>query len=252
MRTQLLSDLHFEFHHDGGGTLAADCAAPDVDVLVLAGDIAVAEGIEPALKLFSERYPQVLYVHGNHEFYGSTRSKVVDLTREACARLGNVHWLDCDVVELSGQRFLGTPLWFAASEEATRYKRYLNDFAQIADYETWVYEEHRRARTFLEEELRAGDIVVTHHLPVLASVLQRFKSSPLNCYFVSDLEQLIRERNPALWMHGHTHGSVDLTVGSTRVLCNPFGYVRREENRYFQAQSVIELPGVGASLVAGT
>ena len=53
MRIQLLSDLHFEFQRDNGRTLAQACHAPDVDVLVLAGDIAVADGIAHALELFS-------------------------------------------------------------------------------------------------------------------------------------------------------------------------------------------------------
>jgi Icc-related predicted phosphoesterase len=240
MRIQLLSDLHFEFHRDGGAALVADCFAP-ADVLVLAGDIAVAEGIAPALTLFSERYPQVVYVHGNHEFYGSTRSVVAQLTREACARLGNVHWLDGDVVELGGQRFLGAPLWFAESDGAKRYQSFMNDFAQIEGFHAWVYSEHARARAFFEAQLRAGDVVVTHHLPTWASVPARFRGNPLNCYFVADVEPLIHERGPALWMHGHTHDVVDLVVGSTRVLCNPFGYVGVEENPAFNEKYVIDL-----------
>ena len=74
--------------------------------------------------------------------------------------------LDCDVVELGGQRFLGTPLWFAPSDDATRYRSALSDFTQIHDYDAWVYAENQRARRFFEAELRAGDVVVTHHLPV--------------------------------------------------------------------------------------
>jgi Icc-related predicted phosphoesterase len=29
---------------------------------------------------------------------------------------------------------------------------------------------------------------------------------------------------PALWLHGHTHGSCDYKLGDTRVVCNPMGY----------------------------
>jgi hypothetical protein len=65
--------------------------------------------------------------------------------------------------------------------------------------------------------------------------------SPLNCYFVCDPEPLILKRKPALWLHGHTHGSVDLVVGATRVRCNPFGYARVEENQGFAAKCVLEL-----------
>src|SRR5688500_17903140 len=126
MRLQLLSDLHFEFHRDGGRSLVEACHATDVDVLLLAGDIAVAEGIGPALTLFAERYPHVIYVHGNHEFYGSDRASVLAHTGDLCARFGNVHFLDCDSVELEGQRFVGAPLWFASSDASLRYQHYLN------------------------------------------------------------------------------------------------------------------------------
>lgn len=241
MRIQLLSDLHFEFHRDGGRALVEHCHEPEVDVLVLAGDIAVDTGIEPALALFSARYPHVIYVHGNHEFYNSTREAVLAQTREACARLGNVHFLDCDILELHGQRFLGAPLWFAASEDATRQRRYLSDYRVIRNFESWVYREHERARTFFETEVNPGDVVITHHLPSPACVLPQYRGDSFNCYFVSDMEHVMRARRPALWMHGHTHGSVDKVVEGTRVVCNPFGYVRREENAGFRERLVLEV-----------
>jgi predicted phosphodiesterase len=241
MRIQLLSDLHFEFHRDHGRSLVDACHASDVDVLILAGDIAVAEGISSALALFAERYPHVIYVHGNHEFYGSDRASVLAHTREACARLSNVHFLDCEAVQLAGRRFLGAPLWFARSAEATRNQRQISDFSLIKDYASWVYDEHERAKAFLESETRAGDIVVTHHLPALPCVLPQYQGDPLNCYFVSDLAHVMRARQPALWMHGHTHGNVDLVCEGTRVVCNPFGYARREENRGFIERLVLDV-----------
>ena len=32
-----------------------------------------------------------------------------------------------------------------------------------------------------------------------------------------------------LWTHGHTHHEFDYMVGSTRVVCNPRGYVGYEQ-----------------------
>ena len=72
-----LSDLHFEFHRDGGAALVASLDPTRADVLVVAGDLAVADGIAPALDLLCERYAPrpVVYVHGNHELYGTTRAR---------------------------------------------------------------------------------------------------------------------------------------------------------------------------------
>lgn len=43
------------------------------------------------------------------------------------------------------------------------------------------------------------------------------------CY-ASDLTDLIVDRRPDLWMHGHVHHAVDYGVGRTRVICNPRGH----------------------------
>ncbi len=43
------------------------------------------------------------------------------------------------------------------------------------------------------------------------------------CYAL-DLTDLIRERGPDLWIHGHVHHAVNYWVGRTRVVCNPRGH----------------------------
>jgi len=112
VRVQYLSDIHVEFHADGGESFVDSLDPTGIDVLVLAGDIAVGKGIGPALDRFCTRYrdARVLYVHGNHEFYGCLREDVVAMTREACARHSDLEWLDGNVAEIRAQRFLGAPL----------------------------------------------------------------------------------------------------------------------------------------------
>jgi|CXWL01.1.fsa_nt_gi predicted phosphodiesterase len=243
MRLQYLSDLHLEFHADDGASFVASLDAAGVDVLILAGDIAVAEQIGPALARFCAHYADamVVYVHGNHEFYGTTRDQVVAMTRAACERHPNLRWLDGDVTEICGTRFLGAPLWFPDPGPARAPKMAMNDFHAIQGFENWVYNENARTIRFFEQHLRAGDVVVTHHLPAQACVAAPWKGSSLNAFFVCDLERLIRLRRPRLWVHGHTHESVDLVVGHTRIVCNPFGYVPRELNAGFQDSAVIEV-----------
>jgi predicted phosphodiesterase len=243
MRVQLLSDVHVEFHADQGVDFVRSLEPGGVDVLVLAGDIAVGQGIVPALSLFCERYRSatVVYVHGNHEYYGTDRETVVAVTHEATALNRNLVWLDSEMAEISGQRFLGGPLWFERRPEAERFKRGMADFQAITGFESWVYDENRRMKELLVKELRETDVVVTHHLPTFASVASQFSSSPLNAFFVCDVEELIEERRPRLWMHGHTHASVDERIGRTRVLCNPFGYVGWELNSGFVDALIVEI-----------
>ena len=243
MRVRLLSDIHFEFHKDDGEAFIASLDPSNVDVLVLAGDIAVAEGIGPALDRLCTRFAEstVVYVHGNHEFYGSNRDAVVEITRAAVGRHANLRWLDGDVTEIGGRRFLGAPLWFGDDPKNRVMERFMNDFNQIALFRSWVYAENARAIALFESELREGDVVVTHHLPSQACVADRWKGNALNPFFVCDVEPLIRARKPALWLHGHTHDSLDIEVGATRILCNPFGYVRIEENHNFDESMTVEI-----------
>ena len=54
----------------------------------------------------------------------------------------------------------------------------------------------------------------------------------MNPAFASNLEPLIARYQPAPWIHGHMHNSVDLTLGATRVLANPGGYDAAENPEY--------------------
>lgn len=246
LRTLVMSDLHFEFHADGGAQFVESLDPTGIDVLVLAGDIAVADGIGPALSLFAKRFSdaKVLYVHGNHEFYGTSRNFVVAETLAVVAAHSNVAWLDCDVATVDGVRFLGAPLWFRPNGRAPKHE--LSDFRMIDGYERWVYAECQRAIRFFGE-LQPGDVAISHHLPAHASVASQYVDSPFNAFFLCDIEPLIREKRPSLWVHGHTHSSVDTRVGDTRIVCNPFGYVRREQNALFNERLVIDVGGADAS-----
>jgi hypothetical protein len=165
-----------------------------------------------------------------------------DELRRAQRRQRNLRWLDAEAVSIEGVRFLGAPLWFERTPIGDAVRGAMHDFSAIRDLEDWVYRENARARAFFEAELRAEDVVVTHHLPCAASVAPRWRGSPLNAFFLCDLEALIRSRAPALWIHGHTHESVDVLVGTTRVVCNPFGYARREENPRFDPSKDVTVP----------
>ncbi|HEY9237532.1 MAG TPA: metallophosphoesterase, partial [Burkholderiaceae bacterium] len=116
MRLQLLSDLHLE--HDPS---FEPTAAPQVDVLVLAGDIGSYQagsrlsGDDFGLARFSPRrpgarWPVVLYVPGNHEFDALDFDATTARLRHLCAELG-ITWLERETVTLGSVRFIGTTLW---------------------------------------------------------------------------------------------------------------------------------------------
>jgi hypothetical protein len=108
-----------------------------------------------------------------------------------------------------------------------------SDFEAIKGFVPWVYEQNRAHVAWL---VRGGDIVVTHHLPSPRSVPATYEGDPTNVFFVCDMEKLIEKRQPALWIHGHTHESCSHTVSATTVLCNPRKYPGEENARFDQGR----------------
>jgi predicted phosphodiesterase len=252
MKLHVLSDLHLPFE-------PFERPESDADIVILAGDIARPRAaVEWALGFAKP----VLYVAGNHEFYGSS----IDGTRAELRRLcegTHVHLLDDDEILIDGVRFLGTTLWTdfelfgigerksAAMAVATRL---LRDFSRItlSESASAAFTPEDAAAFFkqhagwLEAKLaEAHDgptVVITHHAPSPRSIHPRFDGSLLNACFVSNLERLAGADRAQLWIHGHTHDSFDYSLNGTRVVCNPRGYAKDgvNENARFDPNLTIE------------
>jgi len=279
MKIQLASDLHLELlNYRRGVSYTASSSrdflprrligpVPGADVLVLAGDI--ADGAY-ACTLFadwpSERRVPIIYVAGNHEFYGHPIEPIYDKLHEGAA-LNNIHVLENDSVVIDGVRFLGTTLWTDYRLRFNRTQRQLmeycgtrlNDHFRIrtgrhAFTTNDALERHEIARAWLEAELEkpfdGKTVVVSHHAPHPLSVHPRYIGNQLNAAFVSDLADLMP--NVDLWLHGHVHDSFDYQVGRCRVVANPSGYVLNRsraidpndyefENRAFDRNLLVEL-----------
>lgn len=242
MNILVLSDLHFEFYK-GKGIFEFIEDLPEADVCILAGDVTnnleYKKNITNVLSLFCSRFNHVLFVAGNHEFYGSTRERVYEELN--AIKASNFHFLNRTSIEIDGQRFLGTTLWFPDTADARLRRNFLNDFRYIRDFDSWVYEENHNDQEFLRREMCKGDVVITHHLPSEQSVHSTYKGDPYNCYFVCEMSQLILDKQPAICGHGHTHFTADYHINKTRVVCNPFGYKGIEENREFKKDLIINI-----------
>ena len=46
----------------------------------------------------------------------------------------------------------------------------------------------------------------------------------IESYFCNDMDVDVACLEPVLWVHGHTHDSLDYMIEKTRVICNPYGY----------------------------
>jgi predicted phosphodiesterase len=227
MKLQIMSDLHLEMHADGGAAFLGALDPADVDVLVLAGDIASARDYDTLASTFAplvRKYRHVLYVPGNHEYYKTSPAEAAGNLARLAEELPAVVVPDNRVAVIEGQRFVAGTMWFRSDPVATKLRGFMTDFTVIRGFEPWVYEQNAAFERVLEAELAPGDVVLTHHLPAPGSVWPRFVGSPLNAFFVCDMTRYIEARRPKLWIHGHTHTRCDYQVGDTRVVANPLGY----------------------------
>lgn len=228
MKLRLASDLHFEFHADGGVTLINELAAGDFDVLVVAGDISNRCGFVAALSILCEALAprKLVYVLGNHEGYGGSWQSACAEAHRLGEEVENLVFLERSVAVVAQRRFVGCTLWYPHSGRIEPLDDAIADFSQIEDVRKLLPAVAPASAKFLSETVRPADIVVTHHMPHPRSISGRFAHSKINDYFLHDVSNVVEQGGATLWIHGHTHMSCDYTAGSTRVLCNPFGYAR--------------------------
>lgn len=244
MRIHILSDLHTEI-------AAYTPVVQDADVVILAGDIGVGvKGVDWAKAVFSR---PVLYVPGNHEFYGGHLSKTLAKMREAGSEFVRV--MDCDEAIIGGVRFLcatgwtdytatGNPVLAAYDASTTmrdfkkiridEYRRvYPADFADLSRAaEQWFKDK-------LAQPFDGKTVVVTHHAPSLVSLANYAGAGThLDAAYANRWEDLMA-MGVDLWVHGHTHHAVDYEIGGTRVISNPRGYPGEETG--FGADFCVEL-----------
>ncbi|MET4442834.1 Icc-related predicted phosphoesterase [Bradyrhizobium sp. GM2.2] len=264
MKIFIASDLH-------GEVWPHDYDVPeglDFDVAVFAGDVHNAH--QAVSWLTNQRAlwgKPVLFVAGNHEYYGSILEAAAARIRDA-SRGTNVHFLDADAVPvIDGVRFLGCTLWtdyrFDARDQAQgiRAGMQLNDHRLIRTSDgaefprpftpAEAYRRHVAERRWLTDRLAeehdGPTVVVTHHAPHPGSLHERYADDgAVNGAFISDLSDIIAEHQPSLWVHGHVHDTHDYTVGETRIVCNPRGYSRGgdafENSAGFIPDLVVEIP----------
>ena len=255
MRLWIFSDLHTDRDPYELPSVAADAA-------VIAGD--VTAGPE-ALAWLKARFPSlpVIYVLGNHEYYGHTlptlRKEFEEQTQGT-----NIHVLEHRRVTLGDVVFLGCTLWtdfelYGRPVDPMREAgRRMNDFRLIryfdeADGERYAaplepLDTHflnKASVAWLRKEFASlkgqKTVIVTHHAPSRRSVAERFQGNPLNPAFASGLDDLVEESGAALWVHGHVHDRFDFHLGKTRVLCNPRGYVGMDDENGFDQTLVVEV-----------
>lgn len=259
MRAHVMSDIHLEHmrKHDGDKfyeqleELHKNNHAP---LLILAGDICQVWRHEifwqSHLARIAAFYERVIYVPGNHEYYGSSFYEV-DQYLEQLENTPNLHNVivlqDGDLTSFQGQKFYGGTMWFARDGWQHWQKKGMNDFYVIKGFEPEVYLRNQKFLDGYAKHANNDLVVISHHAPTEASIAHRFQGSDLNPFFCFDMTPYLNEGTaPKLWIHGHMHDACDYThsEGKTKmqVWCNPHGYPHEGANTQFWNRIVIDIP----------
>lgn len=210
MKVAICSDLHLEF-----GTISLE-NTENADVLILSGDICVAKdmNLDDVLNLRGEndksnqlhtffqavcaRFPNVIYIMGNHEHYHGDFAKSFTVLRTCLGYLHNLYILEKETVEIGDCMFFGATLWTDMNKEDPntlyRIKSYMNDYRIIKDskekvsYKVNEYEMHEDGTydykkligvTFKEREAHfTPEKSVSEHKETLRLLKENIASKP--------------------------------------------------------------------------
>lgn len=241
MEILAISDFHEEFYKK-----SIVPALPLAKIICIAGDLAVGSLIEKRLEELCHKYPHVIYVAGNHEYYYSSFEEIDNIRHELINRFTNLYWLRESAVTINGQRFLGTTLWFPCTKEACdpTNQLALSDFSAIQDFSPRrAGELHDRAINFLTANLLPTDVVVTHHIPSWDLLDPVFAHSTINQYFIGDTGDLIQKTQPKMWIYGHTHKRLcTKRLHNTLMICTPRGYPSEWDGNLSAEHFTVEIP----------
>jgi len=241
MKLKVLSDLHIEH-----------CSACQIypvgegNVLVLAGDILCAKHFktngyihavyERFLDDCSKNYDKVLYVFGNHEYYGynyeGTKKKIKEYLPH------NFHLLDNDTVKIDDWNFIGFTFWtdfrnenalemMEAECNMNDYKviRIGGKYRKLRADDTLAF--HKESKKYLLNQLKTLNenvFVISHHAPSYQSIPQEYKKHANGAYCSNNDDLILNHPQIKYWAHGHTHTVFNYMIGDCRVICNPGGY----------------------------
>ena len=273
MKISIASDLHLEF-----GDLDFD-NSDNAEVLILSGDICVAADLDMRDRRQTElgfararserfheffercaaRFPHVIYVMGNHEYYHSDLATELDEVRRKLAHLSNLSVLEREVKTIGDVTFIGGTLWTDMNnlDALTLYhmRTMMNDFRVITNSATPVHfrtqqgefktrvgkfspedavSEHVKMKQYIQSVVQGNHdtkyVVAGHHAPSAQSIHARYAHDKImNGGYSSNLDEFILDHPQIkLWTHGHTHHPFDYQIGDTRVVCNPRGYIGHE------------------------
>jgi len=261
---RLFSDIHLELEYS--------FRIPNLkenQVIILAGDIG-SQSRSKTLNIDIENFlidtlkygSIVIYVAGNHEFWGSRIDKFHRLIREFERKNSNFYFLDNESLFINDIEFIGSTLWtdfnnedpltyleIGGSKSYGRTANTSNDYRKIKYKDNNQYRKintldtlklHKQAIRYIKSRInqKHTQFVISHYAPSEIFLdKDRYSEERKNGYkheitkyaYYSELEELAE--NFQFWAAGHTHFYVNITKNGVRYLSNPRGYANVDKYR---------------------
>lgn len=248
-----------------------DNLKPKSDVLIIAGDLGHYDAqIKGFLSSIRSYYKHIIVVLGNHDLYFLTGSifynhkghfkNRIEYLKNICNEL-DIHLLDGDSVTIENRIFYGAKGFFDLSltPDNVSKKDILNYF--ISDFSDSKYTyDHGHYRKLMggwdngylknyhsnfnidfmiESELekinnfQKADVYITHYSPVKLCTF--YDNDWDNVFYYFNGDNIIKEKKPKVWVHGHIHRQINEKVHDTQIICNPYG--SPSDNLYTELQT---------------
>ena len=231
--------MEFEYKFDGYES--------DADVMVLAGDIDNHRRIFDTLeKLYGKYGKHIIYVPGNHEYYGTSHKTMTKRFHDYCN--GHISILNNDMIVIDGVLFIGGTGWWDESNGLVYPAiKHMTDYSSILDIKNnengvvWGRECYNYFKYNLDGFLAncGYQVVCVSHNGPLNLPAPKYKYSGINTCFYNKWDDLLIEYSPAVWIYGHTHDSNRQNIYGVDLICNPKGYF--DENPEFDPKLIVEI-----------
>ncbi len=247
------SDLHMEINSN-----VQDHVKPvdqTGDILILAGDITCYRFFNPkrtdnearsmrkrfARFINSQPHEHILWLPGNHEYYGTQFHGMVEYIKELCESY------DPRLKAINNEVFMFKDLNLYCCTFWTDMDRYnpiammsvgdfMRDFQVIGNGKKKLftpddaYTEHMKSMEMIKNAYEdRGDqkfVVASHHGPSMQShSYARFGDSDVKYGYLSEYGDWIADTDILAWIHGHTHHNVDYRINETLITSAMYGYL---------------------------
>ena len=248
MHIQYLSDIHLEFLNDRQTEILCDKIFSIAPIMILSGDIGnpYKSSYEIFLTNMSNKFEQIFIICGNHEYYYNYIEETKIHIKNICNKFSNIIFLDNNAYEYKDYLFVGSTLW----SQINNKKIEINDTSVIKNFSVDNYMTlHNICINYITNVLEICTnkkiIMITHHLPSLTLIDNKYKTPEYNDisqWYASDLDFLLQKYNDRIvaWFYGHTHTYNQKNINGIETYCNPVGYLNENKIVHYSASMQIK------------